>query len=156
MYEPAELPRYESHRDPGSTGDVDFWTSRDVREVIRSHVNFVVSDTQKWEQSATYLIDTHPAVTAFVKNAGLGFAIPYIDNGQVHDYVPDFILRLNVQSGRHLILEIKGFDELEDIKKSAAERWINAVNADGTFGVWTYAIAKKVSDVPALITSATR
>ena len=152
--EDAELPRYESHRGPGSTNDVDFWTSRDVREVIRSHVNFVVADTKKWEQSATYLIDTHPTVTAFVKNAGLGFAIPYIDNGQVHDYVPDFIVRLNGQSGRHLILETKGFDELEDIKKSAAERWVNAVNADGGFGVWTYAIAKKVSDVPALISSA--
>ncbi len=152
--ETAELPRYESHRGPGSTSDVDFWTSRDVREVMRSHVNFVVADTKKWEQSATYLIDTHPAVTAFVKNAGLGFAIPYIDNGQVHDYVPDFVLRLNGQSGRHLILETKGFDEREDIKKSAAERWVNAVNADGGFGVWTYAIAKKVSDVPALISSA--
>ena len=68
--------------------------------------------------------------------------------------MPDFILRLNGQSGRRLILEIKGFDELEDIKKSAAERWINAVNADGGFGVWTYAIARKVSDVPALIASA--
>ena len=85
--EAAELPRYESHRGPGSTSDVDFWTSRDVREAIRSHVNFVVADTKKWEQSA-------------------------------------------------------------------AERWVNAVNADGGFGVWTYAVAKKVSDVPALISSA--
>ena len=67
----------------------------------------------------------------------------------------NLIVRFNGQSRRHSILETKGFDELEDIKKSAAERWINAVNADGTFGVWTYAIAKKVSDVPALITSAT-
>ena len=52
------------------------------------------------------------------------------------------------------ILETKGFDEREEIKKSAAERWVNAVNADGGFGVWAYAIAKKVSDVPVLISSA--
>jgi type III restriction enzyme len=47
-----ELPRYEAHRGPGSTGDVDFWTSRPVREVERSHLNYVVADTEQWEQSA--------------------------------------------------------------------------------------------------------
>ena len=86
----AELPRYEARRGPGSNAEVDFWTSRDVREVERSHVNYVVADTAKWEQSATYVIDTHSAVEAFVKNAGLGFAIPYLHNGQLHDYMPDF------------------------------------------------------------------
>jgi len=40
---------------------------------------------------APYYIDTHPAVEAFVKNAGLGFAIPYLYNGQPHDYVPIFL-----------------------------------------------------------------
>ena len=44
---------------------------------------------------------------------------------------------------------------LEEVKKSAAERWVNAVNADAGFGVWTYAVAKKVSDASALISSAT-
>ena len=47
-----------------------------------------------WEQSAAYFIDTHSAVDAFVKNSGLGFAIPYLDNGEPHDYVPDFLIRL--------------------------------------------------------------
>ena len=28
----------------------------------------------------------HDTVDAFVKNAGLGFAIPYLHNGQMHDY----------------------------------------------------------------------
>ncbi len=27
-----------------------------------------------------------------MKNAGLGFAIPYLHNGQSHDYMPDFIV----------------------------------------------------------------
>ena len=40
-----EVPRDEANRDPGSTADVSFWTSREVREVIHSHVNFVVADT---------------------------------------------------------------------------------------------------------------
>ena len=34
-------------------------------------------------------------VDAFVKNAGLDFAIPYLHNGQMHDYMPDFIVQLN-------------------------------------------------------------
>jgi hypothetical protein len=63
-------------------------------EVTKSHVNFVVADTAKWEQAAAFFIDRHSRVEAFVKNASLGFAIPYLDNGQPHDFVPDFIVRL--------------------------------------------------------------
>jgi type III restriction enzyme len=89
-----EIPLYESSRGPGSTAEVDFWTSREPREVVHSHLNYVVPDTAKWEQAAAYYIDPHPLVDAFVKNAGLGFAIPYLYNGQMHDYMPDFIVRL--------------------------------------------------------------
>ncbi|UPT75601.1 MAG: DEAD/DEAH box helicase family protein [Elusimicrobiota bacterium] len=92
--ETPEVPRYEKGRGPGSTADVDLWTSRDVREVTKSHINYVVADTKKWEQTAAYFIDKHPLTEAFVKNAGLGFAIPYFHNGQPHDYLPDFIIRL--------------------------------------------------------------
>jgi len=149
--EPPEMPRYEAHRGAGSTAEVDFWTSREPREVVRSHINYMVPDTKKWEQSAAYLIDTHPVTQAFVKNAGLGFAIPYIHNGQTHEYLPDFIVRFANDSNRYLILETKGFDELEEVKREAAERWVRAVNAEGSFGVWHYAIAKQVSDVPKLL-----
>jgi type III restriction enzyme len=76
--EAPEVPYYETNRGPGSTAEVDLWTSRDVREVMHSHVNYVIADTQRWEQSAAYVIDTHQDVAAFVKNAGLGFAIPYL------------------------------------------------------------------------------
>ena len=145
--EAPELPRYESRRGPGSTGDVDFWTSRDVREVVRSHVNYAVADTRKWEQSATYIIDTHPVVAAFVKNAGLGFAIPYLHNGQAHEFLPDFIIRLAGDDERFLILETKGFDELEEIKRAAAVRWVKAVNADAHFGQWDFAMVKSIPDV---------
>ncbi|MEK7700316.1 MAG: hypothetical protein AAB332_07910, partial [Planctomycetota bacterium] len=94
MGEAPEIPRYEKSRGPGSTAEVDFWTSRDVREVIHSHLNYVVADTKKREQAAAHIIDKHEKVDAFAKNAGLGFAIPYIHNGQLHDYMPDFIIRL--------------------------------------------------------------
>lgn len=152
--ESPEMPRYESHRSAGSTAEVDFWTSREPREVVKSHLNYMVPDTKTWEQSAAYLIDTHPATQAFVKNAGLGFAIPYIHNGQTHEYVPDFIVRLASESQRFLILETKGYDELKDVKRAAAERWVRAVNADGSFGLWHYRIAEKVSEVPQRISEA--
>ena len=152
--ESPEMPRYEAHRGAGSTAEVDFWTSREPREVIRSHLNYMVPDTKTWEQSAAYLIDTHPATGAFVKNAGLGFAIPYFHNGQTHEYLPDFVIRFAHAPDRHLILETKGYDELEEVKRAAAERWVQAVNAEGSFGAWKFAMAKKVSEVPALIAGA--
>ena len=126
---------------------VDFWTSREVREVVHSHLNYMVADTQQWEQSAAYVIDTHELVEAFVKNAGLGFAIPYLHNGEPHDYVPDFIIRLRGEPTRHLILETKGFDPLMEVKQQAAMRWVDAVNADGSYGRWDYAMARKPEEV---------
>lgn len=149
--EVPEVPRYEANRGPGSTAEVDFWTSREPREVIHSHLNYVVPDTQKWEQAAAYYIDKHPATDAFVKNAGLGFAVPYLHNGQMHDYMPDFIVRLKTDPLVHLILETKGYDPLAEVKQAAAERWVSAVNADGRYGRWSYAIARKTTDVPAIL-----
>jgi type III restriction enzyme len=149
--EAPEVPRYEASRGPGSTADVDFWTSREVREVSKSHLNYVVADTKQWEQSAAYYLDRHDAVEAFVKNAGLGFAIPYLHNGQMHDYVPDFLVRLKTEPASYLILETKGYDPLEEVKRAAAERWVSAVNADGRYGSWRYAVTKKVSDIPILL-----
>jgi type III restriction enzyme len=155
--EAPEVPKYEQNRGPGSTDDVSFWTSRDVREVVRSHLNYAVADTRVWEQSATYFIDTHRNTDAFVKNSGLGFAIPYLHNGEPHDYVPDFIVRIrNGQDDAklHVILETKGYDPLEEVKRAAAERWVKAVNADGRYGRWTYKVARRPEEVRALLDSA--
>ena len=110
----------------------------------------------RWEQSAAYYIDTHPATEAFVKNAGLGFTIPYLHNGQRHDYVPDWGVRLKAVQPRHLILETKGWDPLEEVKRAAADRWVAAGNADGTNGRWAYAVAKKPEEVRGLIGAAAK
>jgi type III restriction enzyme len=152
--EAPEVPSYETNRGPGTTEDVDFWTSRDVREVVHSHLNYVVADTKTWEQSAAYILDTHKSVEAFVKNSGLGFGIPYFHNGQSHEYVPDFIVRLKAHPATHLILETKGFDELMEVKTQAARRWINAMNADGNHGKWKYLIAMQPGEIARCITKA--
>ena len=143
--EEAELPVLERSRAHGSTADVSFWTSRDVREVSKSHVNYVVADTQKWEQQAAFEIDRHPSTLAFVKNAGLGLAIPYLHNGEPHDFIPDFIVRYGAD--RHLILETKGYDPLADVKKAAAHRWTEAVNAHGGYGEWRFEMAREAGKV---------
>ncbi len=152
--EAPEVPRYEANRGPGSTAEVDFWTTRNVFEVAKSHVNYVVADTAKWEQSAAYELDCHPRVGAFVKNAGLGFAIPYLHNRQPHDYQPDFIVRLHAEAPVFLVLETKGYDPLADVKEAATRRWVAAVNADGRFGTWPYALARNPSLVSQIIDAA--
>ena len=43
-------------------GDIRVFTTKDTREVIRSHVNLLVSDTITWEQSAAYHLDSHKPV----------------------------------------------------------------------------------------------
>ena len=53
----------------------------------------MVADTQKWEQSAAFLLDSHPGVKKWVKNDRLGFFIPYRNKGVPARYVPDFISR---------------------------------------------------------------
>ena len=152
--EAPEVPQYEAGRGPGSTADVDFWTSKEVRQVNKSHLNYVVADTKLWEEQAAYYLDNNVKVEAFVKNQGLNFTIPYLHNGQGHEYVPDFIVRLKSDAPLHLILEIKGFDPLEEVKKAAAERWVAALNADGSYGRWRYAVAKKTTQVNEIIMEA--
>jgi type III restriction enzyme len=147
--EVPEIPRYETSRPRGSTADVDFWTSKPVREARRSHLNYVVADTKTWEQSAAYRIDNHASVEAFVKNQGLGFSIPYLNNGQMRDYVPDFLVRL--RGGVQLILETKGYDPTAEVKGAAAQRWVDAVNIDGSFGVWSYAMTHNPNEIPGII-----
>ncbi len=127
----------ERSRGPGSTSDVDYATRKEPIEVTKSHVNYVVADSQ-WERIAAVVLDRHPTVEAFVKNSGLGFAIPYLHQAQGHDYLPDFIVRLVGDMERYLIVETKGHDERFDEKRSAAEQWVEAVNADERFGRWAF------------------
>ena len=135
----VERIRVEQHRGPGTTADVEYATRKEPFAVMKSHVNLVVPDSQ-WERVAAYALDTHPAVHSFVKNSGLGFAIPYVHSGQGHDYLPDFLVRL--EGHRHVIFETKGYDDRLEEKKAAAERWVSAVNRDGRYGRWSYVLLR--------------
>lgn len=154
--ESPEVPRYETHRGTGSTRDVDFWTSKPVRECDRSHLNYMVADTERWEQTTSFYPDSDEHVVAFVKNFNLGFALPYSHNGEAKEYLPDFLARLR-KGGREvgtLILETKGYDPLAAVKEAGARRWVAAVNAEGSFGRWAYRLIKSPTDTPEAIRSA--
>lgn len=111
-------------------------------------------DTARWEQSAAYQLDRHEQVHSFVKNKGLGCAIPYLHNGEQHEYLPDFLVRLQGEKSRYLILETKGYDPLKEVKKQAAERWVQAVNADGGFEIWSYALVTDMGKVGEAVSEA--
>ena len=74
-------------------------------------------------------------------------------NGQMHDYVPDFLVRLQCDGKEvgTLILETKGYDPLEKVKSAAAQRWVHAVNADGQYGRWAYRIAHKMTEIERIV-----
>ncbi len=146
-------PRYEQHRPTGSTGEVDYTTRREPMPVRRSHVNLVVADSQ-WERIAATVLDSHASVDSFVKNSGLGFAVPYTLRGTAHDYLPDFLVKLE-GGQRHLIVEIKGqITEQSDAKKLAVERWCEAVTSDGAFGRWSFLQIEARQTIPAQLAAA--
>ena len=137
-----ELPYLDDLFPESSTAIVDYWTSKNVWDATRSHINYVVADTKKWEQSTAFYLEAHPNVFCYAKNTpALGFTIPYRFDGSYHDYLPDFLVR--IKHGDEiigtLILETKGqMTDKDESKKGAAIRWVKAVNADGRFGRWEY------------------
>jgi hypothetical protein len=99
----------------GSTVHVDFHSTKPVYPVEKCHLNAMVADTARWEQSAAFALDAHPGVVRWVKNDHLGFVIPYRKRNILARYIPDFIVVLD--SGLQLIAEIKGqFDDDADMK----------------------------------------
>ena len=112
-------------------------TTKPIYPATRCHLNAMVADTSKWEQSAAFLLDSHAGVKSWVKNDRLGFFIPYRDRGLPARYVPDFLVVMH--SGQNLIVEIKGqVTDTADSKAKAAQRWVAAVNQLGQHGTWHY------------------
>lgn len=134
------------HPIEGTTATIDFWTNKQVRDTKRSHINYVISDSS-WESQAAFRIDKDKAVSAFFKNTGKPFAIPYDIAGERHEFWPDFIIRLARAENEYLILETKGHDPFADQKQQAAARWCDAVSADGRWGRWEFRMARSVADV---------
>jgi type III restriction enzyme len=61
---------------------------------------------------------------------------------------------LKTEPARFLILETKGFDPREEVKRQAAHRWVTAVNAEGSYGQWQYALANKIGEINRILRDA--
>ena len=135
--EVAVIPQGASGQ--GSTLYVDFHSTKPIYPVSKCHLNAMVADTKKWEQSAAFLLDSHPGVTKWVKNDRLGFFIRYRNKGIPARYAPDFLVETDL--GLKVIVEVKGqLTDDADAKARAAERWVNAVNRLGQHGRWRHAL----------------
>lgn len=133
-----------------STSDMRPWsTKKPVEPATKSHINIAVYDS-KWEMSAVQELERNKRVVSWVKNDHVGFVIKYLYNGIIHDYWPDFLIKLN--NNVTLVLEIKGVDNDQNKEKRRyLEEWIDAVNENGCYGTWTWDVAFDPSEVRGII-----
>ena len=139
-------PVFDSDHPIHSTGDMRPWrTGKPCEYMKRNHINYCVYDST-WEKSAAFILDKNDMVKAWAKNDHLGFHIPYIYNGVVRMYRPDFIIHL--ASGDFLVLEIKGRQtEQDDVKHGYMREWTEAVSRHGGFGCWRFDVSSKPADL---------
>ena len=132
------LPIIERFRPKGSTSEVLFRTVRRAHSTLKSHVSHVVTDNKSWEHTVAFYLEDNSNVISYVKNDHLDFSIPYDFLGVRHYYYPDFLIRCKTRDGELMvILEVKGYESEQDRqKKTAAERWVKAVNYHGGYGRW--------------------
>lgn len=127
------VPLLNRYNPSGSTTYVHASTAKPVFPTRKSHVNLVVADTDGWEQIAAKTLEQLPQVESYVKNAFLGFEVPYVDKaGAERRYQPDFLCRIRTPGGEsyNLIVEITGFAKDKAEKRYfMQERWLPAVNA---------------------------
>ena len=147
--EPPLLPILNRYRPMGTTGKVDFPTTRPTVPSARSHINSVVLHSS-WESDAVTVMDSPEAteiVAFFARNDHLGLVIPYEYLGVSHNYEPDFLVRL--ANGVTVLLEVKGHErdpEQNNSKHQAARQWVSAVNnmKDEVFGQWAFLVCRDV------------
>jgi len=138
------IPILRSFDPVGSTDAVLFNTTKPVYATssTKCHVNYVVADTNSWEQKMAQVFEEGLSneVFCYVKNQGLGFSIPYTLSGAAKNYVPDFIVKYRDYGGDllNLIVEVTGERRPDKaIKVSTAQNlWVPAINNDGRFGRW--------------------
>ena len=130
----------------GSTRYVAFDTIKPVyaTKADKCHLNYVVADTNSWEQKTAQALEEMDEVKAYAKNQNLGFTIPYVIAGKEKNYTPDFLARVEDGHGEedllNLILEVSGEDRQDkEIKTLTASRqWVPAINNHGGFGRWAF------------------
>ncbi len=131
----------------GSTHAVNFTASASETmwrtSCDRCHINYAVCDSE-WEAEFCRIVEGHARTVSYVKNHGLGFEVPYSDQGVERRYLPDFIVRVFDSRGRdgllNLVVEIKGIhDENAKTKADTMNKyWVPGINRIGDFGRWAF------------------
>lgn len=149
------LPILAPYDTLGSTRYIDFLTTKEVRETVKSHINYVVADTEEWEQGVAKKLEQMPEVLTYVKNQNMGFTIPYEHQGVAHNYMPDFIVVLGMpdKNKLNLLVEVTGKkDDKKKMKvKTARELWVPAVNNGGKYGQWAILEVQDIHETQNLI-----
>ncbi len=140
------VPVFDTESPIRSTGDMLPWyTGKPCEHTKRSHINMCVFDST-WEASEAFELDRNPNVAAWAKNDHLGFEITYSYKGIIRKFRPDYLVRVN--SGKMLVLEVKGQDTQEQqTKREFLAEWIRAVNDHGGFGTWTADVSRHPHDI---------
>lgn len=143
-------PVFDKDKPIRSTEDMRPWhTSKPCERTKRSHINFCVYDST-WEASEAFQLDHNENVIAWVKNDHIGFEIPYIYQGIVHKYRPDFLVKL--ADGSHIIIEVKGQDTEQDkVKRDFLDEWVKAVNQYKSFGKWNWGVVEEPGEIEGVI-----
>ena len=149
------LPVMAPYDPVGSTRFVDFLTTKEVRETKKSHINYVVADTDEWEQGVAKRLEEMDEVSAYFKNQSVGLTIPYEISGAIHLYYPDFVavLQMPDKSRLNLLIEVTGQkDDKKALKvKTAREFWVPSVNNAGKYGKWAMLEIEDIHETQRLI-----
>ena len=104
----------------------------------RSEINIAACHSGL-ETEIAKLLDTHPEVTAWARNYGLGWTLPYLHDGVWKRYEPDFVARLfggrAADDAVYLMVEGKGRPDDESAAKRlhVEDYWIPAVRNNDKF-----------------------
>jgi len=142
-------PVFDKERPYISTSQMaTWWTSKIKKGQLpfnKTHINHIVCDS-KLEFMEAKIIDDCENVIAFAKNDHLGFVIYYNYQGVIHRYYPDFVIKLF--SGKMLILETKGLDDLQNqTKREFLNEWCQAMNNYETRNKWTWEVSFNQNDL---------
>lgn len=114
-------------------------------ETDKSEINWADCDSG-WERDVAETLDEMREITGWARNHRLGWSIPYVDEGEIKRYLPDFIAGAALGDVRlRIVIEVKGVERPADaVKRRWAESyWVLGVNESREFGAaagyrWAY------------------
>jgi len=156
---PMVKPRLRYYNPVGTTRVIDFDTLKPTMPTRpdKCHINYVVCDTNSWEQKVAASLEEMTEVLRYFKNSGMVFTIPYVIHDESKSYVPDFIAVLDDGRGPedplNLIVEVTGEKKRDKEAKvdTARNLWVPAVNNHGGYGRWGFIEVREPDRVKGMV-----